>query len=164
MQTAPELLQQFARGYEADPLYRGAQPPSAATFDFSRGTTDQSAVSSRIGSPDGQPLGQLSNRYLRQGQLWYLEVGGLYRICVPSDPQLRQLVLREAHDAPVGAHFGIDKTTWRLGQTFTWSGMTGDVKDYVRTCDQCQRNKPPGGKTRGTPATSTCTNRPLGGG
>ena len=116
---------------------------------FSRGTTDQSAVSSRIGSPDDQPLGQLSNRYLRQGQLWYLEVGGSYRICVPADPQLRQLVLREAHDAPVGAHFGIDKTTWRLGQTFTWPGMSGDVKDYVRTCDQCQRNKPPGGKTRG---------------
>jgi hypothetical protein len=149
VQTAPELLQRFAAGYEADPLFQAVLPPATADFDPDGGTSNLAAVPRRIGSPDHLPPAQYSNRYLKQGQLWYREDGGSYRICVPEDPQLRQLVLRESHDAPLGAHFGIDKTMWRLEQTFTWPGMAGDVREYVRTCDQCQRNKPPGGRTRG---------------
>ena len=42
----------------------------------------------------------------------------------------------------VGAHFCIDKTLWRVEQTFTWPGMAKDVREYVRSCDLCQRNKP----------------------
>ena len=50
---------------------------------------------------------------------------------------------------PVGAHFGIDKTRARVEQTFYWPGLATDVRDYVRSCDLCQRSKPLGGKTRG---------------
>ena len=149
VQTAPELLQRFAAAYEADPLYQAGIPPPTANFEADGGTANQVEVRRRIGSPGNLPLPPTSNRYLKQGQLWYREVGGSHRICVPADQQLRQLVLRESHDAPLRAHFGIDKTLWRLEQTFTWPGMARDVREYVRTCDQCQRNKPPGGKTRG---------------
>ena len=85
----------------------------------------------------------------KQGSLWYKEVHGTYRVCVPDRRALKHLVIREAHDAPVGAHFGIDKTLWRVEQTFTWPGMATDVREYVRSCDLCQRNKPVVGKTRG---------------
>ena len=52
-------------------------------------------------------------------------------------------------DVPVGGHFGIDKTIQRVEQTFTWPGMTADIREYVRTCDSCQRSKPVVGKIRG---------------
>ena len=179
VQTAPELLQQFADAYGADPLYQAVLPPAtdsskdqkgsgqraqaasrgrigspdhlppATASSSGDGTTDSVAVRRRTGSPGDLPPPQLPSGYHKQGQLWYQEVGGSYRVCVPNDPRIRQLVLREAHDAPMGGHFGMDKTIWRLEQTFTWPGMMGDVRDYVRTCDQCQRNKPSGGKTRG---------------
>ena len=149
VQTAPELLQQFAVGYEADPLFQTATPVTTDDPSSTSGVKKKAAVLRRIGSPAVTPLPPLDPSYQKQGQLWYRQVGGSHRICVPADPQLRHLVLREAHDAPVGAHFGIDKTMWRLEQTFTWPGMAGDVREYVRTCDQCQRNKPQGGKTRG---------------
>ena len=35
------------------------------------------------------------------------------------------------------------------GADFTWPGMATDVREYVRSCDLCQRNKPVVGKTRG---------------
>ena len=57
-------------------------------------------------------------------------------------------MIREAHDAPVGAHFGMDKTLWRVEQAFYWPKMSADVREYVRSCDLCQRSKPAQGKTR----------------
>ena len=108
----------------------------------------RTSVSRRIGSPDGAvQVGPPGSR--KEGDLWYQEVNGVYKVCVPSDPSLRQLVLREAHDAALGGHFGMDKTLARLKQTYTWPNMSADVREYVRSCDQCQRNKPAGGKTRG---------------
>ena len=85
----------------------------------------------------------------RQGSLYYKQIDGAHRICVPDDANLRQLVIREAHDSPLGAHFGMDKTQWRVQQTFTWPGLAADVRAYVRSCDLCQRSKPMGGKMRG---------------
>ena len=164
VQTAPELLERFAAGYEADPLYRAAAPPPRTGAPMpgtgapmpGTGSTmipdRRTRASRRIGSPaEVEPIqiqiGPPGSR--KEGDLWYQEVRGAYRICVPSDPALRQLVLREAHDAPMGGHFGMDKTLARVGQTYTWPGVAADVREYVRSCDQCQRNKPAGGKTRG---------------
>ena len=131
VQTAPELLEEFAAAYEADPLYSTAGVPS----------------SSRIGSQTPSATGPPGCR--KQGHLWYKEVQGTHRVCVPDRQVLKHLVIRESHDVPVGGHFGIDKTIQRVEQTFTWPGMTADIREYVRTCDSCQRSKPVVGKTRG---------------
>ena len=85
----------------------------------------------------------------KQGSLWYKEIKGAYRECVPDRRELKHLVIREAHDAPIGAHFGIDKTCACVEQTFYWPGSAIDVRAYVRSRDLCQRSKPLGGKTRG---------------
>ena len=61
---------------------------------------------------------------------------------VPNDTSLKQFLFQELHDSPLGAHQGVDKTVWRLKQTFTWPGLETDVRRYIRGCDQCQRNKP----------------------
>ncbi|NCU37264.1 hypothetical protein EOM75_14810, partial [Candidatus Falkowbacteria bacterium] len=63
-----------------------------------------------------------------------------HTIYIPAGP-LRTQLLTEAHDAPTSGHFGRDKTLARLRNSFYWPGMDDDVREYVRTCPECQRNK-----------------------
>ena len=51
------------------------------------------------------------------------------------------MLLREAHDAPAAGHLGRARTLERLDRHFIWPGMTRDAREYVRTCDICQRTK-----------------------
>ena len=44
-----------------------------------------------------------------------------------------------------GGHFGRDKTYDRIASRFYWPEMSGDVREYVATCDICQRTND-GGK------------------
>ena len=60
-------------------------------------------------------------------------------ICLPLS--LVPQVLFYAHDSPLAAHFGQRKTYWRISQHFYWKGMTVDIKNYVRTCRECQFRK-----------------------
>jgi transposase InsO family protein len=75
-----------------------------------------------------------------------VEDDGLYyylgRICVPNDPKLRQIILREAHDAPCGGHLGTAKTKHRVTTLFWWPAMGTTIAKYVATCPVCQRAKP----------------------
>jgi hypothetical protein len=64
------------------------------------------------------------------------------RVCLPRDDKLRQKVLRERHDAATAGHFGIEKTIANVQQSYWWPTIRKDVTQYVRSCDECQRNKP----------------------
>ena len=79
VQTAPELLKEFEAAYEADPLYSTAGVPS----------------SSRIGSQTPSATGPPGCR--KQGHLWYKEVQGTHRVCVPDRQVLKHLVIKESH-------------------------------------------------------------------
>jgi hypothetical protein len=52
---------------------------------------------------------------------------------------LREALLHDAHDAL--GHFGDRKTYQALSASFFWLCMRTEVKDYVKLCDMCQRNK-----------------------
>ncbi|CAG8789615.1 1639_t:CDS:1, partial [Dentiscutata erythropus] len=43
------------------------------------------------------------------------------------------------HDAPSAGHFGIRATTDRTRQRYFWSSMGRDIRNYVESCDICQR-------------------------
>ncbi|KAJ9518069.1 hypothetical protein QJQ45_009995 [Haematococcus lacustris] len=60
---------------------------------------------------------------------------------VPNDPELREYILHEMHDAAYAGHVGITKTLERLSRVFYWDTMRADVRHYVTTCDACQRDK-----------------------
>lgn len=49
--------------------------------------------------------------------------------------------LFEAHDNLMGGHKGVKKTLLKLKNKFYWKNMTNDVKNYVKNCEKCQRNK-----------------------
>jgi hypothetical protein len=63
------------------------------------------------------------------------------RWVIPNDPDMRLAILEENHDSKVAGHFGQHKTYEKMTQNFFWSKMEDDVRDYVRSCDVCQRDK-----------------------
>ena len=56
--------------------------------------------------------------------------------------ELKNMILYDIHNSKIVGHFGTYKTLERLKHNTNWHKMEEDVKDYVRTCDTCQRDKP----------------------
>lgn len=50
--------------------------------------------------------------------------------------------MKHFHADSVGGHSGVQKTLQKLKIMFNWKGMHKLVKQVVRDCDICQRNKP----------------------
>ena len=61
----------------------------------------------------------------------------LLQVVVPKEH--RQWLLKTAHQAPMAAHLGRQKTELKLRQHFFWPGMTTDVREMCHTCPECQR-------------------------
>jgi hypothetical protein len=68
--------------------------------------------------------------------LWYKG-----RICVPNVKELKDKILREAHESAYSIHPGGNKMYHDLKATYWWYGMKRDVAEYVALCDSCQRVK-----------------------
>ena len=64
------------------------------------------------------------------------------RIYLPNDPVLCLEALQEYHDAHLAGHLGEKKTYQNIARRYHWLHLSRDVKEYVKTCDTCQRNKP----------------------
>ena len=71
-----------------------------------------------------------------QGTIWFRN-----RICVPDVGDLRETILREAHDSAYSIHPGSTKMYQDLKQRYWWYGMKRDVAAHVAICDTCQRVK-----------------------
>jgi transposase InsO family protein len=54
---------------------------------------------------------------------------------------LRDQALKINHDIPLAAHQGIDRTKARIKEKFYWYTLSRDVKNFVRSCEACNRNK-----------------------
>jgi hypothetical protein len=68
-----------------------------------------------------------------EGVLWYKG-----RICVPSIKELKDKILREAHESTYSFHLGGNKMYHDLKATYWSYGMKRDVAEYVALCDTCQ--------------------------
>jgi hypothetical protein len=71
-----------------------------------------------------------------QGTIWFKN-----RICVPKIKELREAILKEAHDSAYSIHHGSTKMYQDLKQRYWWYGMKKDVAAHVALCDVCQRVK-----------------------
>ena len=76
-----------------------------------------------------------------------IDSGG--RIFVPADDELRMMLIAENHDGPLNGHFGAERTQELVERYWVWQGLARDVREYVRSCRQCQLQKhstrlPPG--------------------
>lgn len=82
---------------------------------------------------DGKLFRHSKNKYNLTSQYTWKQV-------IPSDdvgPLLKQF-----HDDPTGAHFGIFKTHKRLALHYFWKNMYKDVENYVNNCQTCKEYKP----------------------
>ena len=84
--------------------------------------------------------------------IFILENELIYRKCVSScnerdinklnlvvPKSCRPIVLKLAHDLPVSGHFSNRKTEMKVCNQFWWPGVSGDIRRYCQSCDQCQR-------------------------
>ena len=79
--------------------------------------------------------------------------GMLYRkgkISLPRDEALKKMVVKNEHDTMVAGHMGMDRTLEMINRNFYWPRIAEDIEDYVRSCDDCQRNKESRHKRHGT--------------
>ena len=73
-----------------------------------------------------------------KGKLLYTKSGS--QLYIPAST-LRAELLHDAHDSIISGHFGEAKTYNRLREHYYWPRMKCIIKDYIKTCDACQRNK-----------------------
>jgi hypothetical protein len=71
-----------------------------------------------------------------EGVLWYKG-----RICVSNVQELKDKILREAHEFTYSIHPGGNKMYHDLKTTYWWYGMKRNVVEYVALYDTCQRVK-----------------------
>jgi hypothetical protein len=72
------------------------------------------------------------------GLLWYR--GSVY---VPHDRGLREEIMKTNHDDPTGGHFGTARTVELILRKYYWPSAAKHIREYIHTCDICQRTKAP---------------------
>ena len=63
------------------------------------------------------------------------------KVYIPVNPELRYKILHENHDSPLAGHLGTEKTIKNIQWDYYWPNMLKEIKEYVQSCDLCQRNK-----------------------
>lgn len=82
--------------------------------------------------------GKLSaTRYKFLDGLWFYKG----RVLVDATSEFCQHILHDFHSSLSGGHSGFHKTLKRLRTAFWWVGMKHTVKEFIRACETCQRNK-----------------------
>ena len=79
---------------------------------------------------DPHKLKQISGTWWKNNQL-----------VVTADIPSRRTIVQMHHDPPAYGHPGISRTLELTARRYWWPHMAQDVKDYVKGCTHCQRNK-----------------------
>lgn len=93
---------------------------------------------------EGKELSIDNKTYLVKNRLLWLSSGNpdiRDRLCVPANNELRKKVLFSEHDDPSRGHPGCFKTLAFVKSKYYWKGMDQEVKQYIKSCEKCQRNK-----------------------
>ena len=69
-------------------------------------------------------------------KLWRLPTKGMPIKLVVDKEEMRAQILRDVHNQ--SGHKGRESTYHRLSQRYFWNGCFKDVKDYVKSCSECQ--------------------------
>nr|GEY87460.1 hypothetical protein [Tanacetum cinerariifolium] len=64
------------------------------------------------------------------------------KVVVGNDPEQRKELVQHFHDEAIGGNFGAHVTMKKLGSLFYWKCHKKMVKQMIRDCNVCQRQKP----------------------
>lgn len=67
--------------------------------------------------------------------------GAYIQVVIPKN--LRENVLRAAHDNVSSAHLGVNKTLRKIQRNYYWYGMKVDVRNWIKKCAKCGARKRP---------------------
>ncbi|KAK9888747.1 hypothetical protein WA026_000974 [Henosepilachna vigintioctopunctata] len=62
-----------------------------------------------------------------------------WKLVIPTANRLK--ILKENHDLPTSAHFGISKTLARITEHYYWPKIKQSVRKYCLNCNVCKANK-----------------------
>jgi len=82
-------------------------------------------------------------------------------IYVPGDAAVKQELMKIHHDDPFGGHQGVKRTQDLLRRKYYWDRMNTDVKEYVGTCEICQKTHSRRHKMYGQLASLPIPRRPM---
>ena len=83
---------------------------------------------------------RLENGVLYIEEMLYPQPQKMLRIWCPG--HLRHSVIEEAHEGPLGGHWGIHRTAAKIYEKYFWPSVVNDVSKYIDRCSACQRTKP----------------------
>ena len=63
------------------------------------------------------------------------------QLVVPSSR--REIILRTAHENMFAGHYSIRRTKAKIYKYFYWEKLNKDVKEFIQSCDICQRSRTP---------------------
>ena len=72
---------------------------------------------------------------------------------------LRRFIFEQIHNAPLGGHFRMSRTSDSIGRRFYWPGYSEDVRNWLRECPKCTQVKP--GPRNGAPLTPMMVGAPM---
>lgn len=78
----------------------------------------------------------------------------------PKDSDI-PIILHENHTNPTSGHSGFHRTYNRIKQTYHWSNMKSDIKNFIKSCESCQKNKLVRNKTVKPMEITTTSSNPL---
>jgi len=77
---------------------------------------------------------------------WIAKDGLLYyknHLYIHKSEALQTEIAQGCHDSLVAGHFGQEKAIEIVTRDFYWRALADWIRDYVRSCDECQHSKSP---------------------
>ena len=142
-----KLIERATVGFaESEPLAKIKEEQDKDLF--CRGIKSKLAEFSEL---DNKERKKFRHYRVRDGMLYrriWLE-SRIYEDVIVVPRSLRKFILEIHHDESTGGHLGAARTYSRIHGKYFWPGLYSSVKNYVATCESCQRRKIPKGKNGG---------------
>src|ERR1700677_2852148 len=88
---------------------------------------------------DRQLIQKTAINYFIRNYVLYRRHRGKERLVVPEHK--KKMLLQASHDHQLSGHMGVDNTYQRLSDKYYWKEMYEDIRQYIRTCDICQKRR-----------------------
>jgi len=92
----------------------------------------------------GRELVRLRESGKKMPDEWIEKHGLLYyknRLYIPKDEALQTEIAQGCHNSKIAGHFGQEKKVEIVTRDLYWKGLAECIRDYVRSCDECQHSK-----------------------
>ena len=88
---------------------------------------------------DRQLIQKTAINYFIRNYVLYRRHRGKERLVVPEHK--KKMLLQASHDHQLSGHMGVDNTYQRLSDKYYWKEMYVDIRQYICTCDICQKRR-----------------------